>query len=171
MYVEVTADVLEMNPFTAIGKDGFLITAGSTENFNIMTASWGSMGVLWGRNIVTLYVKASRYTHKFLEESEGFTCSFLEPGMKDTLQWCGQHSGRENDKIAATGLVPEYILSPTGAERITFKQASLVLSCTKVSVMQMEKSHLVVPELQNRYKDGDYHTVYIGFIDKVLANQ
>lgn len=171
MYVEVTADILEMNPFTAIGKDGFLITAGSPENFNTMTASWGSLGVLWGRNIVTLYVKASRHTHHFLEESEGFTCSFLESGMEDTLIWCGQHSGRDSDKVAATGLIPEYILADSGAERVTFKQASLVLSCTKASVMQMEKSHLVLPELEKRYEDGDYHTVYIGFIDKVLANQ
>ena len=171
MYVEVTADVLEMNPFTAIGKDGFLITAGRADSFNTMTASWGSMGVLWGRNIVTLYVKASRHTHKFLEESEGFTCSFLEPEMKDTLLWCGQHSGRDGDKVAATGLIPEYISTGTGAERVTFKQASLVLSCTKASVMQVDASQFVLPELVKRYKDGDFHSVYIGFIDKVLAKQ
>ena len=171
MYVEVAADILEMNPFTAIGKDGFLITAGSPDNFNTMTASWGSMGVLWGRNIVTLYVKASRHTHKFLEESEGFTCSFLEPEMEDTLQWCGQHSGRDNDKIAATGLIPEFIPTDSGVDRVTFKQASLVLSCTKVSVMQVDASQFVIPELVERYKDGDFHSVYIGFVDKVLANQ
>lgn len=171
MYVEVTADILEMNPFTAIGKDGFLITAGTPDDFNTMTASWGSLGVLWGRNIVTLYVKASRHTHKYLEASEGFTCSFLDHGMKDTLLWCGQHSGRDNDKVASTGLTPEFILTETGAERVTFKQASLVLSCTKVSVMQVEASQFVVPELVKRYKDGDFHSVYIGFIDKILANQ
>jgi flavin reductase (DIM6/NTAB) family NADH-FMN oxidoreductase RutF len=171
MFVEVPADILEMNPFTAIGKDGFLITAGSPDNFNIMTASWGSMGVLWGRNIVTLYVKARRHTHKFLENSEGFTCSFLEPEMKDTLLWCGQHSGRDSDKVAATGLIPEFIPAQTGAERVTFKQASLVLSCTKASVMQVDTSQFVLPELKNRYKDGDFHSVYIGFIDKVLAKQ
>lgn len=171
MYVEVTADILEMNPFTAIGKDGFLITAGSHDSFNTMTASWGSMGVFWGRNIVTLYVKASRHTHQFLEDSEGFTCSFLEPEMTDTLLWCGQHSGRDSDKVAATGLIPEYLFTDSNAERVTFKQASLVLSCTKASVMQMQKSNLILPELEKRYKDGDYHTVYIGFIDKVLAKQ
>ncbi len=171
MYIEVAADILEMNPFTAIGKDGFLITAGSPDSFNTMTASWGSMGVLWGRNIVTLYVKASRHTHNFLEESEGFTCSFLESEMTDTLLWCGQHSGRDGDKVAATGLIPEFIPSGAGAERVTFKQASLVLSCTKAAVMQVDASHLVLPDLQKRYKDGDFHTVYIGFIDKVLAKQ
>ncbi len=171
MFVEVTAEILEINPFTAIGKDGFLITAGTPDNFNTMTASWGSMGVLWERNIVTLYVRGSRYTHKFLEESEGFTCSFLEPEMKDTLQWCGQHSGRDGDKVAATGLIPEFIPAEIGSERVTFKQASLVLSCTKASVMQVDASQFVAPELGNRYKDGDFHTVYIGFIDKVLAKQ
>lgn len=171
MYVEVTADILEMNPFTAIGKDGFLITAGTPDSFNTMTASWGSMGVLWGRNIVTLYVRASRHTHRFLEAAEGFTCSFFEAEMKDTLLWCGKHSGRDNDKVAATGLIPEFILTDSGVDRVTFRQASLVLSCTKASVMQMDKSQFILPELENRYKDGDYHSVYIGFVDKVLANQ
>ena len=171
MYVEVPADILEMNPFTAIGRDGFLITAGRADNFNTMTASWGSMGVLWGRNIVTLYLKTSRYTNKFLQEADGFTCTFLEPEMKDTLLWCGQHTGRDNDKITSTGLTPEYILSETGVERVTFKQAALVLSCTKVSVMQMDMSNLILPEGEKFFEEGDSHTMYIGFIDKVLAKQ
>ncbi|MDT4762542.1 flavin reductase family protein [Sphaerochaeta sp. PS] len=171
MYVEVAADVLEMNPFTAIGKDGFLITAGSPEHFNVMTASWGAMGVLWGRNMVTVFVRGSRHTHKFLEESDGFTCSFLGSDMKDTLLWCGQHSGRDGDKIAATGLQPDYIPTDSGPDRVTFRQASLVFSCTKASVMQIEKSQFVLPEIEEHYGDEDYHTVYVGFIDKILANQ
>lgn len=171
MYVEVPVEILEMNPFTAIGKDGFLITAGDSEGFNTMTASWGSFGVLWGRNIVTLYIRSSRHTHSFLERAEGFTCSFLEPEMRDTLVWCGQHSGRDNDKIAATGLTPEYLTTDSGVERVTFKQASLVLSCTKASVMRLDASQFVVPEPKKHYKDGDYHSVFIGFVDKVFAKQ
>ena len=42
---EVKAEELTMNPFTKIGKEWLLITAGNEEKCNTMTASWGAMGV------------------------------------------------------------------------------------------------------------------------------
>ncbi|MGD9926861.1 MAG: flavin reductase [Sphaerochaeta sp.] len=171
MYVDVPVEVLQMNPFTAIGTDGFLVTAGTPEHFNTMTASWGTMGVLWGRNVVVLYVRKSRYTHQFLEESDGFTVSFFPSEMKEKLLRCGEYSGREYDKIGMTGLQPTFIPSPKGGERVTFKEASLVFSCTKVAVMDMQSDQFLLDEIKEFYQSGDLHTVYIGFIDSVLSNQ
>jgi flavin reductase (DIM6/NTAB) family NADH-FMN oxidoreductase RutF len=171
MYVEVPVENLTLNPFTAIGSDGFLITAGSPDRYNTMTATWGSMGVLWRRNTVTLYVRSSRYTRTFLERSEGFTISFLPPEMKDVLTWCGKHSGREWDKAKETGLKPAYIAAPGGGERVAFKQASLVFSCTKAAVLPLQKGSFVAQGLEFFYEDDDYHTIYIGFVDSILANQ
>jgi flavin reductase (DIM6/NTAB) family NADH-FMN oxidoreductase RutF len=171
MFAEVSAEVLEINPFTAIGNDGFLLTSGTIDQYNTMTASWGTMGVLWGRNVLVAYVRKSRYTHQFMEGSNGFTCSFFGPEMKETLLWCGQHSGRETDKVFESGLKSVRIASPDGIDRVTFSQAKLVFSCTKASVMETDRSQFVLPEIQQHYRDGDYHTVYIGFIDTILANQ
>ena len=39
---EVKAEELTMNPFTKIGKEWLLITAGNEEKCNTMTASWGA---------------------------------------------------------------------------------------------------------------------------------
>ena len=171
MYVDVPIELLQMNPFTAIGTDGFLITAGTSEKYNTMIASWGSMGVLWGRNILTLYVRQSRYTHQFLEQNEGFTVSFFPPEMKERLLWCGRHSGRDYDKIAETGLKISCLRGPNGDERVTFKQASLVFSCTKAAVLPLVKESFLLPEIESFYQDGDFHTTYIGFIDSILSNQ
>ena len=171
MYVDVPIELLQMNPFTAIGTDGFLITAGTSEKYNTMIASWGSMGVLWGRNILTLYVRQSRYTHQFLEQNEGFTVSFFPPEMKERLLWCGRHSGRDHDKIAETGLKISCLRGPNGDERVTFKQASLVFSFTKAAVLPLVKESFLLPEIESFYQDGDFHTTYIGFIDSILSNQ
>ncbi len=171
MYVDVPVEVLQMNPFTAIGTDGFLVTAGTPEHFNTMTASWGSMGVLWGRNVVLLYVRKSRYTHQFLDESDGFTISFFPAEMKEKLLYCGAHSGRECDKVGETGLQPSFIPSPKGGERVTFKEASLVFSCTKAAALDMQDDHFLLAEIKEFYQSGDLHTVYIGFIDSILSNQ
>ena len=53
---------LSLNPFTLIGKDWALLTAGGETGFNPMTVSWGNMGVMWNKNIVTVYVRPQRYT-------------------------------------------------------------------------------------------------------------
>ena len=37
---EVKIEELQFNPFTKIGKEWLLITAGDSEKFNTMTASW-----------------------------------------------------------------------------------------------------------------------------------
>lgn len=171
MFAPVSADVLEMNPFSAIGEDGFLLTAGTPDSFNTMTASWGTMGVLWGRNVLVAYVRKSRYTHRFLDEADGFTCSFFGPEMREALLWCGQHSGRDSDKVSECGLTAVPVPSVGGVDRVSFEQAKLVFSCSKASVMEIEQAQFLDPEIAPHYQNGDYHTVFIGFIDMILANR
>ena len=47
-FVKKEIGELTGNPFNQIGKDWFLITSGTEESYNTMTASWGFMGVMWG---------------------------------------------------------------------------------------------------------------------------
>ena len=45
-FKEITPEELNGNPFSMIGKDWMLVSAGNSEhNCNAMTASWGGMGV------------------------------------------------------------------------------------------------------------------------------
>ncbi len=171
MFVEVPVEHLAINPFTAIGNDGFLITAGTPDRFNTMTATWAAMGHLWGRDTVTIYVRPSRLTHEYLIKSDGFTISFLPPDLHHILTWCGQHSGREWDKIAETGLKVAYLPSPLGGERVTFKQAALIFSCTKAAVQSLGPSAFLDASIEDHYPDGDYHTMIIGFVDSIHACQ
>ena len=43
---EIKIEELQFNPFTKIGKEWLLITAGDEKKHNTMTASWGGVGVL-----------------------------------------------------------------------------------------------------------------------------
>ena len=52
-------DLIEMNPFTKIGKEWALVTAGDKEKANTMTVSWGGVGVLSGKNVVYIFIRAS----------------------------------------------------------------------------------------------------------------
>ena len=97
---------LSFNPFEKIGKQWMLLTAGDSENFNTMTASWGQLGVLWNKNILTCYIRPNRYTYEFVENDEYFTASFLGEEFRKALSYCGSHSGRDCDKCKETGLIP-----------------------------------------------------------------
>ena len=58
----IPMESFEFNPFTKIGKDWALVTAGTKLKSNAMTVSWGGVGVLWGKNVAFIFIRDSRYT-------------------------------------------------------------------------------------------------------------
>ena len=88
------------NPFSAIGKEWFLLTAGTEENFNTMTASWGGAGVIWRKNVFLTVVRESRYTLGFIDNNDCFSASFLGEEYRRALNYCSSfHSGRISTMI------------------------------------------------------------------------
>ena len=45
------------NPFDLIGQKWMLISAGTEDKWNTMTASWGAEGVMWGKPSATCYIR------------------------------------------------------------------------------------------------------------------
>lgn len=151
---------LEFSPFVKIGDEWALVTAGSNENYNAMTVSWGGLGVLWGAPAATIYIRPQRYTHEFVEKNELFTISFFSGEYKKALSFCGSHSGRDCDKAKATGLTPIELDGTT-----SFKEAKLILVCRKkYSQTMTADSFLDKSLLEKWYPNNDLHTVYIGEI-------
>ena len=68
--------------FSIIGKEWMLVTAGTPDHFNTMTASWGGLGWLWNRPVAFIFVRPERYTHQFIEETDRLTLSFLGDGHR-----------------------------------------------------------------------------------------
>lgn len=87
-------DLIEVNPFTQIGKDWALITAGTKLKSNPMTISWGGVGVLWGKNVAYIFVRDSRYTKELLDTNEFFSISFLPKDYRAALNYCGSFRAR-----------------------------------------------------------------------------
>ena len=84
-------DMLDINPFTKLSKEWALVTAGDKEKSNTMTVSWGGTGVLWGKNVVFIFIRESRYTKNFIDNGEFFSLSFLSEKYRDALKYCGAH--------------------------------------------------------------------------------
>lgn len=100
-FKEISIDTLKINPFHKISKEWMLITAGDEKKSNTMTASWGGVGIMWGKNVATAYIRPQRYTKEFVDNSEYFTLSFLPEEKREALNVCGRVSGRDvEDKWA-----------------------------------------------------------------------
>ena len=95
-FKEVSPQTLNFNPFTRIGSDWMLITAGQPGDMNTMTASWGGAGVLWTKNVVTAYIRPQRYTKEFVDREDIFTLSFFDEKYRPALKHLGTVSGRQN---------------------------------------------------------------------------
>lgn len=152
---------LEENVFSLFDDQWTLITAGTPEHCNSMTASWGGLGVLWHKNVATIYVRPQRYTYAFLEASDYFTLSFFDEEWRQQLSYCGTVSGREADKIASCG----FHIGAAG-EAPFIQEARLVLVCKKRYWSDLDPAHMDSEALENY--DNDYHRMYIGEIVKVL---
>lgn len=152
-----------VNAFEIYDKDWALLTAGSAGKFNTMTISWGGLGTLWSKPVVTVYVKPIRYTHEFMEESDYFTVSFFKEQYRRALMLLGSRSGRDGDKVAAAGLTA----LPVG-ESVTFKEARVTLLCKKIYRQDMDVSAMPQDVIADYYEEEAPHTVYIGEVVEII---
>ena len=164
MLHEVKASDIKDNPFRLIGKDWALVTAGDETGFNTMTASWGSMGIMWNRDVVTVFIRPQRYTKEFVDKNDKFTVSFYPESCREALKICGSKSGRDCEKTKEAGLTPVFDEGTT-----YFKEAKLVLECRKIYTDAIKPERFLDPSIDKNYPTKDYHIVYMGEVTKVLS--
>ena len=161
-FKNIKPEEIENNPFVLLNDDWMLITAGTQEKFNTMTASWGGMGVLWNKRVVFIFVRPPRYTYEFIEKSPFFSLSFFEETHRKSLQICGKTSGRDTDKIKACGLSPLF-----SDEYIAFGEAKLIMQCKKIYFNDILPENFLDERIQPHYPNEDYHRMYVGEIKEV----
>ncbi|TAL33258.1 MAG: flavin reductase family protein [Spirochaetes bacterium] len=161
---EIPPSAITDNPFTLIGTDWMLVTAGTADSWNTMTASWGGLGVLWNKPVCFCFIRPSRYTWEFMERSTAFTLSFFEESYRSTLNFCGSRSGRDVNKAAETGLT----VQGPAAGPLYFAEARLVIECTKLYFQDIDPGNFLNPEIEDNYPQKDYHRMYIGEITRCL---
>jgi len=153
---------LKDNLIRLIASDWMLVTAGTSEKFNTMTANWGGMGYLWNKNVVFVFVRPERYTYEFMESCDGFSLTFFDDRYRDALNICGTKSGRNCDKVAETGLTQFF----TGSGYPAFAEAKLVIECRKLYATQLTREAFTDDEpLNTHYRTkGGLHKIYIAEI-------
>nr|WP_320026246.1 flavin reductase [uncultured Acetobacterium sp.] len=161
----IKADNFDVSPFRLIGKEWMLITAEKDGKINSMTASWGGMGVLWNKNVAYIVIRKSRFTKEFVDGSDHFSLTFFDhKEHQKILNYMGTVSGRDEDKIKASGLTVAH------QEGIPyFKEAETVMLCRKLCRQPIDPGNFIDGSIDELwYADKDYHDLYIGEIIEIL---
>lgn len=166
MFKKTSVYDLPYNVFKEINKNWMLITAKKPDgSVNTMTASWGMMGELWGKEAVTVYIRQSRFTKEFVDSQEYFTVSLFD-GYRKELGILGSKSGRAGDKIAEVGFTVEEIDGQPA-----FSESKCVLICRKMYQDDIRLEDMCDSVKSTFYSDNDYHTMYVGEIVSCYVNE
>ena len=138
-----------------IGQGALLTVALPDGRVNTMTVSWGQAGVLWNKDVCTVYVRPQRYTYGFCEEAEIFTLSFLKKEDKNILSFCGTKSGRDYDKFKECNLKYEI---KNGA--CIFEKAEVTLVLKKLYSQDLRKDCFIDKAPLSNYQNNDFHRAY-----------
>lgn len=163
MFREINPKEIDGNIIKAIADEWMLISAGDEKGYNMMTASWGFAGEMWGNDSVIAMIRPQRYTMEFVDNNDYFTLSFYGD-RKDIHKVCGNKSGREVNKTELTGLTPVF-----SDNTVYFDEARLVLVCKKQYVGRLEENCFTDKEPLKWYENKDYHYMIVGKIEKVLV--
>ena len=151
---EIKPEELQKNPFQMIGKEWLLVTAEKEGKTNTMTASWGGVGIMWGKPVAYVFIRPQRYTKEFIDSGDHFSLSVLGEDYRKTL------------KIAKSGL---HVAHENGTPY--FEEANTVLVCRKLYAQPYDPACFIDKSCDEKwYPNKDYHTMYIAEIEKVLVD-
>jgi flavin reductase (DIM6/NTAB) family NADH-FMN oxidoreductase RutF len=141
-------------------RNGAFLTVQSHDIINTMTIGWASIGFLWGRPMMTVMVRNSRYTFELIEKSNEFTVSVPQTDKSAALNVCGSQSGREIDKFKVCNLD---IFPGEKVKTPIIKTGGLHFECEIVYKNAINPNNLV-EAYTHLYPEKDYHTNYYGEI-------
>ena len=161
---EITARDIEGNPVRMFADEWFELAAGKEGDMNLMTIAWGTLGELWSKPVVTVYVSTSRYTYEYMEKNDYFTITHFPASMREKLQYLGTASGRDEDKVKGADLTVEF----TALGNPIFAEADLAIECKKIYSDQFKADKMPIERRQWHEETGTgIHVMYVGEIVNV----
>jgi flavin reductase (DIM6/NTAB) family NADH-FMN oxidoreductase RutF len=145
-----------------------LLTAGDFHAgaYNTMTVAWGSLGAMWNRPFAQVVVRPTRHTREFMERYDAFTLAAFPEQHRAAMNLLGTRSGRDGDKIAASGLTP---IASTVVAAPGFAEAELIIECRKIYSQDLDPARFLDPAIDRNYPKKDYHRIYFGEIVAVTG--
>lgn len=159
----------KMDVFASFEKVCPILTAGDKEHgYNSMLISWGGLGVIWGKKVAFVFVRHSRNTFNYIENSKSVTLSFLSDRYKAEKSLFGSKSGRTIDKYKETNLHATFDGDYDG---YYVCESDFVLKMKKLYAIDIPYEQLDENLKNQFYNAGDEHKMYICEIVQYLENE
>ena len=149
--IDITKE--NINPFQRIGQDWMLISAEREGKVNTMTASWGMMGVFWGKNVVTVGIRPQRFTKEFVDAGEFFTLTFFDGERKEEMGYLGKVSGRDEDKFEKADIKWE---NATYVDAPILTDCPVSIECSVVDSTMPGTHELFIGKVEAIHVDEEY---------------
>jgi flavin reductase (DIM6/NTAB) family NADH-FMN oxidoreductase RutF len=167
---QISAEKFSAKSYHLWEKQWLLLTSGDVQSgsYNTMTVGWGSIGCIWGKPFVQVFVRPTRHTYQFINEYPTFTLTAFPSKYRKALALLGAKSGRDGDKIKASGLTA--ISSQTIAAP-GFAEAELIIECHKMYWDDLRPGNFLNQGIHGNYPEKDYHRIFFGEILAIYGNQ
>ena len=127
---------------------------------NVMTVSWGLVGVMWGKKVLVAPIRDSRYTKTFVDMSKEFTLSIPKSTeMREQIAFCGSRSGRDFDKWKECGLQKQ---KAKQVSSFVVGGCDKYFECRVMTVVDMKSADL--SQIEKSYPTHDLHNFYFAEI-------
>ena len=168
----VATDVKDLGTPFAIGEDFSVLTAGDSNHYNSMVASWGGWGILFERPSIYHFLRSNRYTLELMRKKNTYTVSLFPAEYKDQIMIFGGSSGRDSNKMKETTLTA--VATPSG--NMTYKEAAVVLECKLAEVTTVSPDDFINESDKKFVVDahaetGEYHKMIFSEITNVWVRK
>jgi len=120
-----------------------LVTCGSGDQANIITLAW--VGTICSDPpAVGTAIRPSRYSYDLIRQAEEFVVNIPTADLVAQVDYCGQVSGRDVDKWAACGFIPE---PGTAVATPLIAQCPVNLECKLARIIPLGAHDLFVGEI------------------------
>lgn len=172
LFKSISPEEISENIFKLVGKDFTVITAGDESHYNSMTASFGGVGILFGKPATWCFLRANRYTLEVIKDRHVYTMSYFADEYKEQVLFFGSKSGRDSDKMKETTLTP--VRTPLG--NMAYKEAKLIIECKLTELTTVSPGDFYTQEgrefVEGAFEEAkDYHKLVFGEITNVWVNK
>lgn len=162
-FKQITPESIPGNIIKMLSQDWMLVTAGNDSEFNMMTASWGGLGYMFGKPASFCFINPTRHTYPLMEKYETYTLTFYTEAYREVLQYCGSNSGRDKDKVKESGLTP--ITTPSGSK--AFAEAWMIVECRKLVSQSLSQESITNEEVRKEWIGKQVNKMFVGEIINV----
>ena len=149
--------------YRALHSDGaFLVVKDKNGKVNTMTIGWATLGLVWNKPMMTVFVRPNRFTHELMENAASFSVCVPAAGKhKEELIFCGTNSGKMVDKIKQCKLT---LVKGMLKDTVVIDECKLFYECEILEKNKVLPETLSKEIVENVYPKKDFHSIYYGEI-------